>query len=192
MGTGRGRRARWTAGRGTLAVVPLAAVATLLAAGCSSGSSSAAPGSSATSSAPAPGTTQAGSSSAAASSGAAATLKAGSSSLGAIVTDGTGRAVYLFEKDTGTTSSCYGACAGAWPPVVTTGSPVAGSGATASLLGTTKRTDGTMQVTYAGHPLYYFSGDTNPGDITGEGSKAFGAGWDLIAPGGKKVEKPGA
>ncbi len=185
MGTRQGRRARWKAGRGTLAVVPLAAVVTLLAAGCSSGGSSAAP-----SSTPAPGNTQAGSSSAAASSG-AATVKTGSSSLGTILTDGTGRAVYLFEKDTGTTSTCYGACAGAWPPVLTTGSPVTGSGATASLLGTAKRTDGTTQVTYAGHPLYYFAGDQKPGDITGEGSQAFGAGWDLIAPGGKKVEKSG-
>jgi predicted lipoprotein with Yx(FWY)xxD motif len=102
------------------------------------------------------------------------------------------RAVYLFEKDTGTTSSCYGACAGTWPPVLTTGSPLTGSGATASLLGTAKRTDGTTQVTYAGHPLYYFAGDQNPGDISGEGSQSFGAGWDLIAPAGKKVEKPGA
>ena len=99
--------------------------------------------------------------------------------------------MYLFEKDTGTTSSCYGACAAAWPPVVTVGSPVVGSGATASLLGTVKRTDGSTQVTYAGHPLYYFSGDQKAGDINGVGSQAFGAGWDLIAPGGKKVEKPG-
>jgi predicted lipoprotein with Yx(FWY)xxD motif len=190
MGAGRGRRARGKTGRGTLAVMPLAAVVTLLAAACSSGSSSAAPGSGATSGTPAPGHTQAGSSAAA--SAAAATVKAGSSSLGVILTDGTGRAVYLFEKDTGATSTCYGACAGLWPPVLTAGSPVTGGGVTASLLGTAKRTDGTIQVTYAGHPLYYFAGDHKPGDITGEGSQTFGAGWDLIAPAGKKVEKPGA
>jgi predicted lipoprotein with Yx(FWY)xxD motif len=100
--------------------------------------------------------------------------------------------VYLFEKDTGTASWCYGACACAWPPVLTAGSPVAGSGATASLLGATTRSDGTLQVTYAGDPLYYFAGDQRPGDITGEGSQAFGAGWDLIAPGGAKAQKPGA
>jgi predicted lipoprotein with Yx(FWY)xxD motif len=138
------------------------------------------------------GTQQAGSSPAAAGSGTAATVKAGHSSLGVILTNGTGRAVYLFEKDTGNTSSCYGACAGAWPPVLTTGAPVAGSGVTASLLRTAKRTDGTTQVTYAGHPLYYFASDQQPGDISGEGSQAFGAGWDLIAPAGKKVEKPGS
>jgi predicted lipoprotein with Yx(FWY)xxD motif len=100
--------------------------------------------------------------------------------------------VYLFEKDTTTTSTCYGACAGGWPPVLTTGSPVAGSGVKASLLGTAKRTDGAIQVTYAGHLLYYFAGDQQPGAITGEGSQAFGAGWDLVAPSGKKVEKAGA
>jgi predicted lipoprotein with Yx(FWY)xxD motif len=188
MDGGRGRRARWKAGRGTLVLVSLAAVVTLMAAGCSSGSGSAAPSSTQAASSP----QQAGSSPAAASSGAAASLKAASSSLGAILTGGTGRAVYLFEKDTGTTSACYGACAGAWPPVLTTGSPVAGSGLTASLLGTAKRTDGTSQVTYAGHLLYYFAGDQKPGDITGEGSQQFGAGWDLVAPTGKKVEKGGA
>jgi predicted lipoprotein with Yx(FWY)xxD motif len=119
-------------------------------------------------------------------------LKTGHASLGAVLTDSAGRSVYLFEKDTTTTSTCYGACAGGWPPVLTTGSPVAGSGVMASLLGTAKRTDGTTQVTYAGHLLYYFAGDQKPGDITGEGSQAFGAGWDLIAPSGKKIEKSGA
>ena len=191
MGAGRGRRARWKTGRGTLAVMPLAAVVMLLAAACSSGGSSAAPGGGVTGGTPAPGRTQAGSS-AAASGGAAATVKAGSSSLGVILTDGTGRAVYLFEKDTGAASTCYGACAGLWPPVLTAGSPVTGGGVTASLLGTAKRTDGTIQVTYAGHLLYYFAGDQKPGDITGEGSQTFGAGWDLVAPSGKKVEKGGA
>src|SRR5260370_28576747 len=155
MGTGQGRRSRWKSGRGALAVVPLAAVVTLLAAGCSS----AAPGSSASSSASAPGSTPAGSSPAGASSVASATIKVGSSSLGAILTDGPGRAVYLFEKDTGTASTCYGACAAAWPPVLTTGSPVAGSGATASLLGAAKRTDGTTPVTHNRHRLEYFSRD---------------------------------
>jgi predicted lipoprotein with Yx(FWY)xxD motif len=170
--------------------MPLAAVVTLLAAACSSGSSSAAPGSGATSGTPAAGHAQAGSSASA--SAAAATVKAGSSSLGVILTDGAGRAVYLFEKDTGAASTCYGACAGLWPPVLTAGSPVTGGGVTASLLGTAKRTDGTIQVTYAGHLLYYFAGDQKPGDITGEGSQTFGAGWDLVAPSGKKVEKGGA
>jgi predicted lipoprotein with Yx(FWY)xxD motif len=82
-----------------------------------------------------------------------------------ILTNGMGRAVYLFEKDTGITSWCHGACATAWPPVLTTGRPVTGSGVTAALLGTVRRTNGTIQVTYGGHPLYYFSGDQHPGDI---------------------------
>ena len=69
--------------------------------------------------------------------------------------------------------------------------PQMGCGAQAALPGTVGRTDGTTQVTYAGHPLYYFSGDQNPGDIDGEGSQAFGGGWDLVSPAGVKVEKPG-
>ncbi len=68
---------------------------------------------------------------------------------------------------------------------------MAGSGATQSLLGTTMRTDGAAQVTYNGHPLYKFSGDTKPGDTTGEGNTGFGAGWDVVSPAGAKIEKPG-
>jgi predicted lipoprotein with Yx(FWY)xxD motif len=116
----------------------------------------------------------------------------GKSSLGTILTDKTGRSLYLFEKDAGSKSACYGACAQGWPPLLTTGTPVAGTGANGVLLGTVKRTDGTIQVTYAGHPLYYFVTDQKPGDISGEGSQAFGAGWDLVSPAGKKVEKSGA
>ena len=119
-------------------------------------------------------------------------IKTAHTSQGTVLTDGKGITVYLFEKDTGTKPNCYGACAAAWPPVLTTGAPLAGSGARAALLGTVKRTDGKTQVTYAGHPLYYFAGDQKPGDITGEGSQTFGAGWDLVAPAGKKVEKGGA
>jgi predicted lipoprotein with Yx(FWY)xxD motif len=119
-------------------------------------------------------------------------ITTGHSSFGPIVTGANGRAVYLFEKDAGTTSSCYGACAAAWPPVLTTGAPVAATGVTAGLLGTVRRSDGTMQVTYAGHPLYYFAGDSAAGDVSGEGSDSFGAGWDLLTPAGKKIEKPGS
>ncbi len=109
-----------------------------------------------------------------------------------ILTDGKGRAVYLFEKDTGTKPSCYAACATAWPPLLAThGQPVGASGARAALLGTVRRTNGTIQVTYAGHPLYYFSAEQQPGDISGEGSQAFGGGWDLVSPAGTKVEKHG-
>ena len=104
-----------------------------------------------------------------------------------MLTDGKGITVYLFEKDTGTMSTCYGACAVTWPPVVTTGAPVPGSGAMASFLGTTKRSDGTMQVTYAGHPLYYFSAGTKPGQVNGQGVNAFGAGWDAVHANGSQA-----
>jgi predicted lipoprotein with Yx(FWY)xxD motif len=109
-----------------------------------------------------------------------------------ILTDARGRAVYLFEKDTGPRSSCYGTCATAWLPLLAAhGQPVAGSGVRAALLGTVRRADGSTQVTYGGHPLYYFTADQQPGDISGEGSQAFGGGWDLVSPAGAKVEKPG-
>jgi predicted lipoprotein with Yx(FWY)xxD motif len=108
------------------------------------------------------------------------------------VTDATGRSLYLFEKDTGGKPTCYGTCAQGWPPLLTSGTPAAGTGAGASLLGTVKRTDGTVQVTYAGHPLYFFAGDSTTGDIKGENVHAFGADWYLVSPAGKKVEKPGS
>src|SRR5260370_21288627 len=82
--------------------------------------------------------------------------------LGQILVDGKGITVYLFVKDTGTTPTCYTSCAQVWPPVLTSGPPQAGTGATASLLGTTTRTDGKVEVTYAGHPLYYFVSDKQP------------------------------
>ena len=160
---------RWLAIAG--ATVAIAMVAT----GCG--------GKSTSSSAPA-------SSSATATGGATVTVK--SSKLGSILVDGKGRTLYLFEKDKGTTSSCYGACAGGWPPYTTNGAPRAGAGASASLLGTTTRTDGKTEVTYHGHPLYYFAGDRKPGDTNGEGLKAFGAEWYVLSAAGNKVEKEGS
>src|SRR6266511_3803663 len=118
-----------------------------------------------------------------------ATVAVNSSKLGRILVDAKGRTLYLFEKDKGTTSSCYGACAGGWPPYTTPAAPQAGGGATASLLGTTTRTDGTTQVTYKDHPLYYFVGDKQPGEVTGEGVNAFGAKWYVLAPSGNKIDK---
>jgi predicted lipoprotein with Yx(FWY)xxD motif len=118
-------------------------------------------------------------------------IAVGQTSLGAILVDGMGTSVYLFEKDTGTTSTCYGDCATTWPPVTASGSPSAGTGARASLLGTTTRTGGVMQVTYANHPLYYYSGDNGAGTTAGEGLQSFGGGWDVVSPSGKKVEKGG-
>ncbi|MDX6230716.1 MAG: hypothetical protein QOI76_4106 [Frankiales bacterium] len=100
---------------------------------------------------------------------------------------GSGRALYLWIPDTKTKSTCSGACAGAWPPLTVNGAPTAGTGATASDLGTISRSDGTKQVTYAGHPLYYFSGDKAAGQTNGEGSNGFGAPWYLIAPSGQQI-----
>jgi predicted lipoprotein with Yx(FWY)xxD motif len=96
--------------------------------------------------------------------------------------------VYLFEADKGSTSSCAGECAKDWPPVTTSGPPRAGGSAVAADLGTTTRSDGTTQVTYKGHPLYYFEQDADSGDAYGQGSKAFGAEWYVLAPSGNKVE----
>lgn len=110
--------------------------------------------------------------------------------LGRILADGEGRTVYLFEKDKDGRSSCSGACAALWPPVTTTGRPNAGPGAQASKLGTTSRSDGRKQVTYGGHPLYYYGpdGDTK-GSTKGEGLNQFGGGWFVVAPDGQKVEQ---
>jgi predicted lipoprotein with Yx(FWY)xxD motif len=104
-----------------------------------------------------------------------------------VLTDGKGITIYLFEADTTTKPTCYGACAKVWPPVLTTGTPVAGPGAKTSLLGTVKRTDGKMQVTYAGHPLYYFVQSSKPGNVRGQGVKGFGANWDAVKPSGAQA-----
>jgi predicted lipoprotein with Yx(FWY)xxD motif len=124
----------------------------------------------------------------AASGAGAATVKTHSSSLGKILVDAKGRTLYLFEKDKGGKSTCYGQCAKYWPPLLSNGKPTAGAGAQASLLGTARRSNGTMQVTYAHHPLYRYVGDTHPGQTTGQGSKAFGAGWYVLRPTGKKID----
>jgi predicted lipoprotein with Yx(FWY)xxD motif len=106
-------------------------------------------------------------------SGHAATIGVETSgSLGKILEDSKGRTIYLFEKDTGATSSCSGECAVAWPPVTASGKPTVGNGLTACKVGTTKRSDGSRQVTYNGHPLYLFQGDHNPGDVNGQGVNA--------------------
>ena len=119
-----------------------------------------------------------------------ATVKTGTSALGRIVVDGQSRTLYLFEKDKHGKSACSGACAANWPPLLTKGKPVAGTGAKASLLGTTKRSDGTTQVTYNKHPLYTFVGDKGKrGATTGEGLEAFGAKWYVVAA--KGTEKTG-
>jgi predicted lipoprotein with Yx(FWY)xxD motif len=97
--------------------------------------------------------------------------------------------VYMFEADKGTTSSCTGACAKVWPPVTTEGKPAASGAAVAADLGSTMRSDGTEQVTYKGHPLYFYDDDKDSGDAYGQGSKAFGADWYVLKPNGSKVDE---
>jgi predicted lipoprotein with Yx(FWY)xxD motif len=121
----------------------------------------------------------------------AATVKTRSTSLGTILVDAKGRTLYLFEKDRAGKSACTGACAKNWPPTLTKGKPTAGGKAVKAKLGTTKRADGTTQVTYGGHPLYTFVIDAGkPGSTKGEAVKAFGAEWYVVGTTGKKIEKP--
>jgi predicted lipoprotein with Yx(FWY)xxD motif len=116
------------------------------------------------------------------------TIKAANSKLGQILVDADGRTVYLFVADSGTTSNCNSAgCVQNWPPVLTKGAPQAGPGVTASLLGATARKDGTTEVTYAGHPLYYFIADRQPGQVTGQGIDAFGGPWYVVSPSGTQI-----
>ncbi len=133
---------------------------------------------------------QAGGSTPAANAGDQATLDVATSGLGQILVDSQGRTLYLFAKDTGTQSECSGACAGAWPPLMVTGKTTVGDGADASLVGSTMRSDGGEQVTYAGHPVYLFSGDQNPGDTNGEGVVAYGASWYAVSPAGDQITAP--
>ena len=120
-----------------------------------------------------------------------ATVKTGTSSLGRIIVDGRSHTLYLFQKDKGAKSACAGACAQNWPPLLTKGTPEAGTGAKSSLLGTTKRSDGTTQVTYNKHPLYTFVADQGKrGSTKGEGIDAFGAKWYVVAA--KGTEKTGS
>ncbi len=119
----------------------------------------------------------------------AAMLKVEKTKIGKVVADKRGHTLYMFRADHGTSSACYGKCATFWPPLITAGKPVAGAGVKASLLGTTKRKDGKLQVTYKGHPLYLFLEDKKPGQTVGEGSKAFGAGWYALTPTGVVIDR---
>jgi predicted lipoprotein with Yx(FWY)xxD motif len=107
---------------------------------------------------------------------------------GLILTDSRGRAVYLFEADKGTASTCTDACAKEWPPLTTTGAPTAAAGLNAGLLGTSARPDGTTQVTFNGHPLYYYDDDHGPGTTEGQGESSFGAKWYLLTPAGRVID----
>jgi predicted lipoprotein with Yx(FWY)xxD motif len=111
--------------------------------------------------------------------------------LGRILVDSKGITLYDFPPDRGTTSVCYGACATLWPPLLTRGKPIAGPGVRASLLGTTRRKDGKLEVTYNGHPLYYWVGDHKPGQTTGQGINQFGGPWWVLSPAGKEIHRRG-
>ena len=167
-------RARLAAGAGSAFGVAL------LVAACSTGSSGTA---AAGSSSPA----GASSSSAAAGGSGSTVITTVSSSAGTFLANGSGHAVYLWSKDGNGMSACTGACTGAWPPVTTTGQVTASGGAKSSDLGTITRSDGTKQVTYDGHPLYFFSGDSGPGMASGQGNDGFGAKWWLVSPSGSDV-----
>jgi predicted lipoprotein with Yx(FWY)xxD motif len=155
-----------------LALAPVAAAVAIAGCGGSSGYGNSA---GAATAAPAKATTT------------AAGVAVASSKLGNILVDAHGRTLYLFVADKGTTSKCYGACASLWPPLTVTGAPKAGTGASASLLGTTKRTDGTTEVTYNGHPLYYYAPDTAAGDVTGQNLDQFGAKWYVLSAKGTAI-----
>lgn len=120
--------------------------------------------------------------------GSAATFGVASNSgLGKILVSSKGLTLYLFKKDTGTQSTCTGPCATNWPPLRASGKPLAGSGLSTSKVATTTRSDGKAQVTYNGHPLYLFEGDSAPGQTNGEGISAFGAAWFAVSPAGNQV-----
>jgi predicted lipoprotein with Yx(FWY)xxD motif len=121
-----------------------------------------------------------------------ATIHAANSRLGKILVDSRGRTLYLFKKDVAKKSACFGMCATFWPPLRTSGKPAVGSGAHASLVSTTTRSDGKPQVTYNGHPLYTFAMDKKAGDTKGEGLTAFGGRWFAISPSGKQVSPKAA
>jgi len=108
--------------------------------------------------------------------------------LGTVLVDSQGLTLYDFHKDKGGESSCYDACAAAWPPLLTEGDPQAQGPADRSMLGTTKRKDGTVQVTYNGWPLYTYAGDQNPGEANGNDIDQFGAEWYALQPNGQEPE----
>ena len=119
--------------------------------------------------------------------GRAATIGAANENLGKILVNSQGRTLYLFQKDSGTTSECTGACAANWPPLRANSPPRIGGGANASLVASTMRSDGSRQITYNNHPLYTFVKDTRAGDTNGEGLTAFGGTWYAISPAGNQV-----
>jgi predicted lipoprotein with Yx(FWY)xxD motif len=168
--------------RKTYSFALLAVLGALVVAGCGGGGSS-------TSESESGGGEQTATGASAGSSEGAMTLTGAEvSGLGSVLVNSEGFTVYEFGKDRGTTSSCYGECEENWPPVTTKSAPTAGEGAMSSHLGTTKRKDGTMQVTYAGHPLYTFIEDQSPGEANGNELEFFGGKWSVLNEAGSAVE----
>ena len=122
----------------------------------------------------------------------AAVVASADGSMGAFLTDGAGRTLYLWLGDPSSTSKCTGQCATYWPPLLTSGTPTASGMADSKLLATSKRADGTTQVTYAGHPVYYFSGDKTAGATNGQGQNAFGYLWWVVSPAGAGITSGGS
>jgi predicted lipoprotein with Yx(FWY)xxD motif len=114
-------------------------------------------------------------------------VKTGPSPYGRILTDGKGHTLYLFTREKTATSQCYGACAKAWPPLIARGKPVARGAAKQSLLGTTRRRDGSRQVTYGGHPVYYYVGETKPAQVLCQNVDEFGGTWLVVSPSGAAI-----
>jgi predicted lipoprotein with Yx(FWY)xxD motif len=111
------------------------------------------------------------------------------SSFGRILFDGRGFVLYAFTRDRHGKSSCSGACAAAWPPYIVKSGARAGAGIAARRLGTTRRPDGSLQVTYAGRPLYYYVGDRRPGQILCQGVSEYGGIWRVVRPSGELVKR---
>ncbi len=183
------------AGRGRhLAIAAMAVAGALVVAACSSSGSSGG-GSTASTGSPAASTSQAASAAttpASAATGSAVTIQTTTGALGTFLTDGTGRTLYMWVSDSPNKSNCSGQCATYWPPVTTTGTPVAGSGVTAAKLGVFARSDGSKQVSYNGWPLYYFAPDKQPGDTKGQGNNGFGALWWVLDASGTPITAAGA
>jgi predicted lipoprotein with Yx(FWY)xxD motif len=161
------------------ALIPLALISALLIAACGGSSYGGGSASSNTSD----------STSARPTAPATSAIATKKTSLGTVLVNAQGRTLYLWDADKGSMSACNGECARDWPPLTTKGTPKASGGVKASLLGTTKRSDGSREVTYAGHPLYTYEGDTAPGQATGQGSSAFGAPWWVVTPGGAALQR---
>jgi predicted lipoprotein with Yx(FWY)xxD motif len=114
-------------------------------------------------------------------------VKSHGSDYGRVLFDGRGYVLYAFTRDPRGHSACAGACARAWPPFIVRGRLVAAGGARAALLGTTRRSDGRRQATYAGRPLYYYVGDRRPGQISCQNASEYGGLWLVVRPSGKLV-----